>query len=496
MAHQSNLPITNFVNISIVEASRGIAEVNINNIAIFTDETPVIAFSEHFLAYTDASSVATDWGTNSEVFQQAVAVFAQTPNILTGNGKLIIIPLETDIAATAGTFTTPDISTNLGNFITVDDGALGITIDLNLTAQIPNLDFTNSLTLGDIASVLDSAILGATVTVFNGKIVFTSNSTGVDSKIVLSPPVSGTDITIENFLDINKGLRIDGQAIQALEPILDAIIRTRGDVFYGGILSTLDITPQISVLAPFIQSIDKLLFFPSDVVTQLEFGSDFSIIQQSGETHTRCIFYGIGLQEARIMAAAYASRGMSVNFNAINTTLTMQFKDLQTIVADNTITNALYEQALQVGADIYASIRNVPKVTTSLANQPFDQVYNILAYKFDLEASFFNVLATTSTKIPQTEEGMNVLLNAGRKVSTKFVANGFLAPGTWNSTDTIGDPADLKRNIEEFGYYWISQPISQQSQSERAARIAPLISNASKSAGAIHSIIINILFES
>jgi hypothetical protein len=82
---------------------------------------------------------------------------------------------------------------------------------------------------------------------------------------------------------------------------------------------------------------------------------------------------------------------------------------------------------------------------------------------------------------------MAVLRDAYIGVLKEAVLNGYVAPGVWNSPELFGVPADLRRNIGDSGYYLYSLPVSQQSQSDRAARKAPLIQIAIKLAGAIHS---------
>jgi hypothetical protein len=67
------------------------------------------------------------------------------------------------------------------------------------------------------------------------------------------------------------------------------------------------------------------------------------------------------------------------------------------------------------------------------------------------------------------------------------VTNGYMAPGKWTLPFTFGDPADYDANITAFGYYLISQPVKDQSVSDRNARKAPLVQGAVKEAGAIHS---------
>ena len=127
-------------------------------------------------------------------------------------------------------------------------------------------------------------------------------------------------------------------------------------------------------------------------------------------------------------------------------------------------------------------------------NTFFDRVYNLLWFNGALQVAGFNYLAQTNTKIPQTEAGMDGLKGAYRNVCEQAVTNGYLAPGTWTSSTLFGVPADLIANVAQRGYYIYSVPLSQQSQTNRAARQASLCQIAAKEAGAIQSsnIIVNI----
>ena len=83
---------------------------------------------------------------------------------------------------------------------------------------------------------------------------------------------------------------------------------------------------------------------------------------------------------------------------------------------------------------------------------------------------------------------MSTLKAAMNGVAVQAVANGFLAPGAWTNSYTIGDPVALNRNIASNGYYIYSQPVANQAPSQRTARIAPLIQEAIKYAGAVQSV--------
>jgi len=69
-----------------------------------------------------------------------------------------------------------------------------------------------------------------------------------------------------------------------------------------------------------------------------------------------------------------------------------------------------------------------------------------------------------------------------------------IGAGTWSSPDTFGDLDTFNRNIEANGFYWLAGSLSDQPQSERQERKSPVLQNAIKNAGAIHSVDVIINF--
>ena len=289
----------------------------------------------------------------------------------------------------------------------------------------------------------------------------------------------------------------------SLETVEAAIQRTLNLVFYFGILMDEELggSPAVfSALTAYVQSIDKVLFYCSSNINDLQPGSMLDLVRTATEFHTRCLYYGnailngAAVQQTQIVAGAYAGRALSTVFAGSNTTQTMHLKQLAVLTPDQTMNQTHLNQAQVAGVDVYVSIAGVPELFTSGANEFWDQVYNRLALKFALETAGFNYLAGTSSKIPQTEPGMEGLKNAYRDVLRQFVANGYAAPGAWNSPDVFGDPASLIRSVKDIGYYVFSQPVAQQAQADRANRLAPLVQIAVKEAGAVHSssVIVNV----
>lgn len=280
------------------------------------------------------------------------------------------------------------------------------------------------------------------------------------------------------------------------ETLSAAIGRTAGLVQYFGILSTRDYdATEIGDAAAVVQTLNKMLFAVSNSASDIAAGGSFASIAESGYDKTRCLAYlSTDTLSAKRMAAAYAGRALSTAFEGSNTVQTMHLKDLAGITADPSITETQLDLCAKCGADVYVNIAGVAKTFTSGKNGYFDQVHNRCWFLGALEVAGFNALATVATKIPQTEAGMALLKGAYRLVCERAVRNGYVAPGQWNGTDRFGDPEAMLRNIEEAGYYIYSLPVSQQAQTEREARKAPLVQIAAKEAGAIHStsVIVNI----
>lgn len=371
--------IVNVINVSEQTPPRTLGFYNVNNLMLLTNETPVASFgSDVYRAYTTYADVVTDWGTDSDAAACAQKVFAQSPSVLAGNGQLLIAPLESSEAFSAG------------------------------------------------------------------------------------------------------------------------ITRLSQVVYFGGVLSAqiLD-DASASAASDVVQTMETIFILPQSKLEVLDSSGTFYKIINKGNYKTKCFLYTLGDEEAVQAACAYASRGLAVNFSAQNACITMNLKDLASVSEDTGINQTVYNQCQTLGVDCYCGYEGLPKVVSNAPSggQFFDQLLNRMWFRQACRVSYFNTLAGTATKIPQTESGMNALKNSMRSVCDQAVYNGFLAAGKWNGNDKFGNVEDFVRNIADFGYYIYAAPLSQQSQTERAARKAPVIQIAGKEAGAFHSGNVIIQFE-
>lgn len=470
-----DLSLDNVFNISVSEAPLGVGEYNTSNLALFTDEIPANSFGNlGYALYLSPTQVGIDFGTGSKTFQMANSVFSQSPNILANNGKLVVIPLIVAIQHVA--FTGIPAS---GSFELVY-GALP-------TAAI-NWDDTASMIQAKLRAVV--GLEGVAVT---GSM---ATSLNISMGGLYGPQALLTTAAVSLMTSAPAAITPTVTTATAGETMAAAISRTVGLVQYFGIMVD-EILAQADMLAAaaVTQTLNKLEFFVSRNAADIAPAGMLDLLRTGSLHKSRGLFYGGATDLSAILyMASYAGRALSVNFNGSNTTQTMHLKDLATVQPDPSMTQTLLGEAQAAGADVYVSLQGVAKVFTSGANKFFDQVYNLGWYVGELQVAGFNFLATTSTKIPQTESGMDGLKKSQRDVCEQGVTNQYIAPGTWNSSTTFGVQSDFLANISQRGYYIYSQPISQQLQTARLARQAPLIQIAAKEAGAIHSgnVIVNI----
>lgn len=473
------LSLANVIRISVSEAQAGVGQFNTSNLAFFTREVPDDSFGDlGYKIYLDPADVATDFGSTSTTFKMVTAAFAQQPNMLTGGGYVVVI-LFAD---------SPDVS------------------------AVQQLSFSGVPASGNWT--LNYGVLATTALAFNANAAAIQTAlrllAGLSSVTVVGDYTDGFTVTFEGVAGPATLLTITANSLQtsvpanvtvtavtttagsvlSTETLVDAIVRTKDLVQYFGLMAT-EFTGTSDMLdaAALVQTLVKIAFFMSNNSATIAPGGAIDQLRTGGFTQSRGLYYGdtdVPLNTL-LMAAAYAGRALSTDFAGSNTTSTMNLKDLRTIQPDPTMNQTLQNQAFAAGADTYVSLQGIPKVLTSGANKFYDRVYNLLAFIAGLLVAQFNYLATTPTKIPQTEAGMDGMKSASRAVCKQYVTNQYIAPGVWNSPTTFGNQVDFLLNISQQGYYIYSAPISQQLQAAREAREAPLQQIAIKEAGAIQT---------
>ncbi|BCQ40901.1 hypothetical protein ERHA54_35040 [Erwinia rhapontici] len=188
---------------------------------------------------------------------------------------------------------------------------------------------------------------------------------------------------------------------------------------------------------------------------------------------------------SKYAAVSAFGRAFTVNFTGSNTTITLKFKQEPGITYETLTSN----QAAAVdakNANVYVYYANDTAILQQgvMANGDFfDERHGLDWLQNYVQTNLFNLLYTSTTKVPQTEAGVTRLLTNVEQSMDQSVTNGLVAPGVWNG-GPIGQLASGDTLTK--GYYTYAAPLATQAQSDREKRKAPLIQVACKLAGAVH----------
>ncbi|EAM5322846.1 DUF3383 domain-containing protein [Salmonella enterica] len=188
---------------------------------------------------------------------------------------------------------------------------------------------------------------------------------------------------------------------------------------------------------------------------------------------------------SKYAALSAFGRAFTVNFNGSNTTITLKFKQEPGITYETLTT----DQAAVLDAkkcNVFVYYQNDTAILQQgvmSSGDFFDERHGLDWLQNYVQTNLYNLLYTSTTKVPQTDAGVTRLLSNVEQSMDQSVTNGLVAAGVWNG-GPIGqlDSGDTLTK----GYYVYAQPISEQAQADREARKAPVIQVACKLAGAVH----------
>lgn len=184
-------------------------------------------------------------------------------------------------------------------------------------------------------------------------------------------------------------------------------------------------------------------------------------------------------------AASLFGRAFTVNFNGNNTTITLKFKQQPGITAE-VLTQSQANALASKNGNVFVTYNNDTAIIQEgvMSNGDFiDERHGLDWLQNYVQTNLYNLLYTSTTKIPQTDAGVTRLLSNVEQSMNQALTNGLVAPGIWNGGDigqvTSGDTLTK-------GYYVYAPAVATQAQSDREARKAPVIQVACKLAGAVH----------
>lgn len=184
-------------------------------------------------------------------------------------------------------------------------------------------------------------------------------------------------------------------------------------------------------------------------------------------------------------AVSAFGRAFTVNFNGSNTTITLKFKQEPTITYETlTVGQAAAVDAKKANVFVYYANDTAILQQGVMANGDFfDERHGLDWLQNYVQTNLFNLLYTSTTKIPQTDAGNTRIMANVEASMDQSVENGLVAPGVWNGGN-IGQLSSGDTLTK--GYYVYMAALSTQAQADRQARKSVPVQVACKLAGAIH----------
>ena len=398
----------------------------------------------------------------------------------------------------AGGFLSPQ-QQMIGNWTSVLNGGFQIAVDGAAPVPITGISLAGATNLNGVASRVSTSLTTHNCTcLWTGQqFVIKSTSTGITSSIgpLIAPTGGSTDLSAQMMLDAATMERtVSGQLAET--PVA-CLARVDGRGWYA---ATFAASVQLAdadhlACAAYIEGAEMHLYGLTtnaanvvDPSTTADIASQLMLAEYYRTVGQWCSTAG----PAPLAICSFFGRAFTTNFEGSNTTITMKFKTQPGVVPE--VISASQANAIEGKRfNVYAMYENgVAILEQGMVSGPawFDEMHGTDWLANRVQTDLFNILYR-SPKIPQTNNGVQILVAGADGGLSQGVINGLLAPGIWQApgfgTLQYGD------YLSKGWYTWASS-VDTQSPADRDARVAPLIQVAVKLAGAVHhaDVVINV----
>lgn len=491
------LDVSGVVRVSVTLQPIAAQERNFG-VGILIGSSNVIDVAERKRLYTSAEAIATDFGVTSPEAKAATLYFSQEPQ------PEIVYVGRWAQTATPGLLRGATLSLTqraLSNFTAVTNGSMKISVD-GTARTLTALNFSGALNLNGVAQIVQDALsavaTGATVKWDSvlGRFTVQSGTTGPTSSVSYATPhTSGTDISsLLHLTSADASAPVPGGNAETLPACISLLADMDSrDYAYLLAVATPPSDADILATAEIVEGLGQSHMFGVtiqnanvlDPNTSLDLGSQ---VRDSGFSSTYA-------QYSATNPYAHVSlfgRAATVDFDGADTTITMMFKKEPGVVAE-TITASQAATLKAKNVNVFVNYNNDTAILQhgTMANgYYFDEVHGLDWLQNTIQTAVYNLLYTRTTKVPQTDAGMEMIKAVIKSRCYQGVTNGLLAPGVWTGPK-IGslNTGDVLEN----GFFVYAPPIATQSDADRAARKTVPFQVAVKLAGAVHEVIISVV---
>ena len=475
------IDITEFANVSISVSPVGVASGNFGILGFLTNEEGVVPLSERSRSYTSLASVLEDWAATSEVGLAATSYYGQTP---TPTDFQVQMCYETDQAAEVVGGNHYD----LPGLVAIQTGTLNITID-GTEKTLSNIDLSGSTSFAEVASKVSTVLGEEASCTYNGtQFVIKSASDGSSSTITYATG------TVAVGLGVTQDKGVITQGID-LETPVDAL----GAALAKGIKPTALVTHKkyrdVSGQATGENTEDIASWCEGAKVIFCNTTNDLSVLSSAISTDiasvlkTQALRYTLttfSKDSSEYPSASVFGRAASTNFSAVNSTITLNLKQMPGITAEDLTPNEFATlKSKNASAVVNIADQAMAYTDSKMANGSWlDTTHGLMWLENRIEVDMFNAIYVTNTKIPYTQSGINLVEAVLNKSLEAAVNNGLCAPGF------LSDGTYLSNGFETTAVSLEDTPTS-----DTTNRIYKGLSFRMKGAGALHEVEVSGQFE-
>lgn len=485
-----SLPVSRLINVAVNLTPAAAQAQNLSTLLLL-GSSAVIDVVERYRDYSSLDAVAADFGTSAAEYLAALLWFQQVPQPTTLKiGRWAS-------SSTSGLLRGATLSAaaqTLANFTSVVSGGFTYTKNGGAPTNVTALNLSGAANLNAVAALITAGLSGATM-VWNAafsRFELTSSATGASSSIsFLTAPGSGTDLSsLLGMTAASSGsYRADGIVAETALAAANLFDTNFGQSWYALVVIGAVNADHLAVAGYLEGTNSKHLY---GVTTQeagaLVAATTTDIAYQLSQLryNKTVVQYSSSSPHAVVSALA---RALTVDYTGNSTAITLMYKQEPGIVAE--ALNATQAESLKAkkcnAVVAYNNSTAILQNGVCSSGTFIDVITGTDWLAVTLQNSLYNLLYTSSTKVPQTDAGVHMLVTTAESVCAQAVVNGLLAPGTWTSGGFgllgLGD-------FLPKGYYIYAPRVSTQNSTDRAARKSPPIRIAAKLAGAIHEIAI------
>jgi hypothetical protein len=476
-----SIPLSNIVAVGITISPtptplRGFGKLLFVTDAEPTDET--FTLEERVRTYPNLDAVLEDWDVSSEVYKAAVPYFTpRATNFMVGRASAT----ETAASLTGGP------AGALVDLQAITAGGFTITID-GTAYQLAGIDLSGAADLDEVALEVEQVLQGlgastASIDVVGGVFVVTSGTVGAGSEVSFAAADIGG-------LALELGLTEPAGATQTLAQVAEtpadalAVITNINPTYYGIVLDRQwrDNLSVIIGVADFAQGSQRVFFNTTNDSASLTTATGDILTALKAGNYSRTLSnYSSEEHADEYPSAAVAGRAFIVNFEGVNTTITLFLKTLPGISTETlTLTQKQNLEAKNGNAVVEIGGNNVYSDSRMADGTWFDTIHGIDWLQNRIETDVFNRLYTTTTKVPYSDTGVSMIYQALEGALRQAITNGLGAPGTTAEGEYL-----------PLGYSISYVPVSQVSQADKGNRHYAGMSFKLVGAGALHSITIS-----